>query len=181
MNPGHLGTKPECYHCAMPSTHGQTTWVLIDEGCNRVQQAKKQSINLLSVFLPNLSEWVSRSIDFSSFSSTTKNKIHNQFGFYSLIAFLLFFQITSCSGGWHCTEVAFALHTQMSLVQFSAFPRFFQNFLMLLRFNDSAPLREWTVQSFMVVQTHLVLVSGKLVLQKIPSCSSSAFVHRWLG
>ena len=37
---------------------------------------------------------------------------------------------------------------------------------MLLRFNDSALLREWTVQSLIVVPTHLVLVSGKLVLQK---------------
>ena len=37
---------------------------------------------------------------------------------------------------------------------------------MLLRFNDSALLREWTVQSFLVVQTHLVLISGKLVLLK---------------
>ena len=37
---------------------------------------------------------------------------------------------------------------------------------MLLRFNDSAQLREWTVQSLINVRTHLVLVSGKLVLQK---------------
>ena len=38
---------------------------------------------------------------------------------------------------------------------------------MLLRFNDSALLREWTVQkSLIVVRTHLALVSGKLVLQK---------------
>ena len=37
---------------------------------------------------------------------------------------------------------------------------------MLLRFNDSALLKEWTVQSLIVVQIHLVPVSGKLVLQK---------------
>ena len=37
---------------------------------------------------------------------------------------------------------------------------------MLRRFNDSALLREWTEQSLIVVRTHLVLVSGKLVLQK---------------
>ena len=35
---------------------------------------------------------------------------------------------------------------------------------MLLRFNDYALLREWTVQGLIVVRTHLVLVSGKLVL-----------------
>ena len=53
-------------------------------------------------------------------------------------------------------------------LRFSVFPRFFRNFLMLLRFIDSALLREWTVQSLIVDQTHLVLVSGKLVLQKSP-------------
>ena len=37
---------------------------------------------------------------------------------------------------------------------------------MLLRFNDSALHREWMVQSLIVVQTHLVLGSGMLVLQK---------------
>ena len=37
---------------------------------------------------------------------------------------------------------------------------------MLLRFIDSALLREWAVQSLIVDKTHLVLVSGKLVLQK---------------
>ena len=57
-------------------------------------------------------------------------------------------------GGRHCTEVAFVLHTQPARVRFLAFLRFFpfQNFLMYLRFNGSALLRE--------------LVSGKLVLQK---------------
>ena len=49
---------------------------------------------------------------------------------------------------------------------------FFWNFLMLLRFNDNALLREWTVQSLIVVQTHLVLVSGKLVLRKIDPLST---------
>ena len=43
---------------------------------------------------------------------------------------------------------------------------------MLLRFNDNALLREWTVQSLIVVQTHLVLVSGKLVLRKIDPLST---------
>ena len=68
--------------------------------------------------------------------------------------------------GRYSPEVAFALHTQPARVQFSAFPRFFRNFLMLLRFNDSALLWEWTVQSLKVVRTHLVLISGRLVLQK---------------
>ena len=40
---------------------------------------------------------------------------------------------------------------------------------MFLRFIDSALLREWTVQSLIVDWTHLVLVLGKLVLQK-PWC-----------
>ena len=71
-------------------------------------------------------------------------------------------------GGRHSTEVAFALYTQPARVEFSAFPRFFRNFLMLLRFNDSALLREVTVQSLIAVQTHLVLVRGKLVQQKKP-------------
>ena len=38
--------------------------------------------------------------------------------------------------------------------------------LFLLRFIVSALLREWTVQSLIVDRTHLVLVCGKLVLQK---------------
>ena len=38
--------------------------------------------------------------------------------------------------------------------------------MMLLRLIDSALLREWTVQSLIVDRTHLVLVRGKLVLQK---------------
>ena len=37
---------------------------------------------------------------------------------------------------------------------------------MLLRFNERALLREWTVQSLIVVRTLPVLVSGKLLLQK---------------
>ena len=37
---------------------------------------------------------------------------------------------------------------------------------MLRGLNDIALLREWTVQSLIVVRTHLVLVSVKLVLQK---------------
>ena len=37
---------------------------------------------------------------------------------------------------------------------------------MLLRFIDSPLLREWRVQSLIVDRTHLILVSGKLVLQK---------------
>ena len=45
-----------------------------------------------------------------------------------------------------------------------AFPDYVQK-SMLPRFIDSALLREWTVQSLMVDQTHLLLVSGKLVLQ----------------
>ena len=34
------------------------------------------------------------------------------------------------------------------------------------RFMFIAPLREWTIQSLIVHQTHLILVSGRLVLQK---------------
>ena len=51
-------------------------------------------------------------------------------------------------GGRHRTEVMFALLTQLAQVRFLVFPRFFWNFLMLLKFNDNALLREWTVQSF---------------------------------
>ena len=69
-------------------------------------------------------------------------------------------------GGWHNTEVAFVLLTQPARVRFLAFSRFFENFLMLLRLYISALLREWTVQSLIFAQTHLVRVSGKLVLQK---------------
>ena len=54
-------------------------------------------------------------------------------------------------GGRHSTEVVFALLTQPTQVRFLAFPRFFLNFLMLLRFNDSALLREWTVQKSLIV------------------------------
>ena len=45
-------------------------------------------------------------------------------------------------------------------------PNFFQKELALPRFINSALLREWTVQSLIVDRTQLVLVSGKLVLQK---------------
>ena len=38
--------------------------------------------------------------------------------------------------------------------------------MMLPRLIDSALLREWTVQSFIVHQTILVLASGMVVLQK---------------
>ena len=39
--------------------------------------------------------------------------------------------------------------------------------LMLPRFIDYILLRKWTVQSYVVDLTHLVLVSGKLFLQKV--------------
>ena len=48
-------------------------------------------------------------------------------------------------------------------------PNFFsmqEKFLMLPKFIDIALLRVWAVQSLIVDQTHLVLGSGKLVLQK---------------
>ena len=45
--------------------------------------------------------------------------------------------------------------------------------LFLLSFIVSALLREWTVQSLIVDRTHLVLVCGKLVLQK--NCALSDF------
>ena len=47
---------------------------------------------------------------------------------------------------------------------------------MLLRFNDSALHREWTVQSVIVVGTHLVLFSGKLVVKKV-----QLIEHQFLG
>ena len=80
-------------------------------------------------------------------------------------------------GGCIAQWIAFLLLTQRPRVWFSAFPRFFRNFLMLLRFiNSSALLRAWTVQNkcLIVNRTHLVLACGKLVLQKWPffkSCS----------
>ena len=64
-------------------------------------------------------------------------------------------------GGRHCTAVAFALTTQPARVPFLAFP-------VLLGFNDSKSTA-YTVDSargLIVIQTHLVLASGKLVLQK---------------
>ena len=74
-------------------------------------------------------------------------------------------------GGCIAQWIAFLLLTQQPRVWFSAFPRFFRNFLMLLRFiNSSALLRAWTVQNkcLIVNRTHLVLACGKLVLQKWP-------------
>ena len=63
-------------------------------------------------------------------------------------------------GGRHSTAVAFALPTQPARVRFPA--------LMLLGFNDSK-CTAYTVDSasgLIVIQTHLVLAIGKLVLQK---------------
>ena len=45
--------------------------------------------------------------------------------------------------------------------------KFFSKNSMVTRFIDSALVREWTVLSLIVYWTHLVLVSGKLVLQKL--------------
>ena len=89
--------------------------------------------------------------------------------FSVLLSFFKLFHLSECKtntylGDRHST---FALHTQPTRVRFSAFPRYFRNFLMLLRFNNSALLRKWTVQSLIVVRTHTVLLSGKLVQQKI--------------
>ena len=72
-------------------------------------------------------------------------------------------------GGRHSTAVAFALRTQPARVQFPAFLIFFQRKnLMLLGFNDRKRTA-YTVDSascLIVIWTHLVLASGKLVLQK---------------
>ena len=47
---------------------------------------------------------------------------------------------------------------------------------MLQRFIDScAAYREWTVQGLIVDQTHLILVSGKLVLNKVGACFLAKF------
>ena len=55
-----------------------------------------------------------------------------------------------------------------SILAFQLKIYFLRKFILsvLVRFIDSALLREWTGQSLIVVQTHLVLVCGKLVLQK---------------
>ena len=56
-------------------------------------------------------------------------------------------------------------------------PNFFQKKnLMLSRFIDPALLRQRIVQSLIVDETHLVLVSGKLVLQKEVSLIDSRSV-----
>ena len=49
--------------------------------------------------------------------------------------------------------------------------------LMMPRFIDRPLLREWTVQSLIVDQTHLVLVSGKLVLQKVSVSFRDNSIH----
>ena len=65
--------------------------------------------------------------------------------------------------GLHRTEVAFLLLTQRPWVLFSAFPSIFP--LMLLRFiDDIAKSSGQRLDN--VNRTHLVLASGKLVLQK---------------
>ena len=78
-------------------------------------------------------------------------------------------------GGRHSTEVAFALPTQQPRVRISvsAFPSFFweiflgKMFLMLLdRVNQRRCLEESGQRLENVDRTHLVLASGKLVLQK---------------
>ena len=67
-------------------------------------------------------------------------------------------------GGMGCIaqRMAFFLLTQRRRVRFSAFLNVFREKFDV--FIDSALLREWTVQ-LIVGQTHLGLVSGKLVLQ----------------
>ena len=47
--------------------------------------------------------------------------------------------------------------------------------MMLLRFIDSTLLKEWTVQSLIVDQAHLVLVSSKQDLQKSYSLVRTKF------
>ena len=54
-------------------------------------------------------------------------------------------------------------------------PKIFRNFMMLLRFIDSTLLKEWTVQSLIVDQAHLVLASGKQDLQKRYSLVQTKF------
>ena len=72
-------------------------------------------------------------------------------------------------GGWHSTEVAFALLTQLPRVGFSAFPEiyFLRNFFlsMLLRFIDRTALLsiKWTVQRLSNVdRTHLVVLGSTI-------------------
>ena len=66
-------------------------------------------------------------------------------------------------------QMAFALPTQLSRVWFSAFLNFFsQKIQCCWDLSAVALLREWRVQKSLIVgRTHLVLVLGKLVLQKI--------------
>ena len=73
---------------------------------------------------------------------------------------------------WGCCIslcLAFLLLAKRPLVRFSAFP-------MLSRFIDHTLLRQRIVQSLIVDETHLVLVSGKLVLQKEVSLIDSRSV-----
>ena len=66
------------------------------------------------------------------------------------------------------TEAAFTLLTQQPRVRFSGFPKIFLRKInsMSPRLIDSSLLREWTVRSLTVDRIHLVLTSGKVVLQK---------------
>ena len=65
--------------------------------------------------------------------------------------------------GLQSTEAAYLLLTQQPLVWFLAFPRVF--FLMLLRFIDASAQKSGQ-RLDIVNRTHLVLASGKRVLQK---------------
>ena len=91
-------------------------------------------------------------------------------------------------GGRIAQWIAYLLLAQQSRVQCSAFPRFYQNNFSLGKILDvveiyrqRALLRQWTVQSLIVDQTHQVLGA---VLQKrekskveITLFSNSAYAH----
>ena len=63
--------------------------------------------------------------------------------------------------------IAFLLHAQRPWVQFLALLNFFkEKFDVAEIFQQRTAQREETVQSLLVDRTHLVLVSGQLVLQK---------------
>ena len=72
------------------------------------------------------------------------------------------------NGGRHSTEAAFALFTQQPGLDSKCSPQKILRIInsLLPRLIDSALLREWTAQSLKVDGTHLVLASGKLLLQK---------------
>ena len=75
-------------------------------------------------------------------------------------------------GGWHSTEVAFALLILLARVWFSVFTRFFREIQISWCRRDLSTAVHCLVcvdsawKSLILDQTHLVLASGKLVLEK---------------